>query len=408
LKKSKTRSASFSIIFVLLAILLAAFSIYLRLPKGESLPIGKKVRIVEVLTEEPRVFGQSQYFRLADVRIRAKVFPEFKAGDKLELVGILEPPGKIEFPEIKLLAQDQVGFWQRPILGLRRFLANRVGQLLPNREASILLGKILGIDQISADLKADLRKTGTIHAVVVSGQNISIVAGFFAILIGILHRRLVIFLTLLAIFAYTFLAGAQPPVVRAAIMGSLSYSAIGLGRQQFSLWVLFLAAAIMLFVSPSLLFDLSFQLSFAATFGIVAIVPILDEFLGSLPNLLREGLAVTTAAWLLTLPILSFTFGQISLVAIISNLAIFFAILPIMVLGFATIFAAAASSVLGAIFAWLAFVPLWYFVKAVEFSAKIPLASIGVPQFGLIWVFAYYVVILAIWIFLSRRQFRLR
>jgi competence protein ComEC len=392
----------------LFAILLAAFSIYLRLPKGGSLPIGKKVRIVEVLREEPRVFGQSQYFYLSDIRIRAKRYPEFKAGDKLEVVGVLEPQGKIEFPEVRLLAKEKGSFWQELIFHFRRFLAERVGSLLPNRQSSILLGMILGIDQIPADLKDSLRKTGTIHAVVVSGQNISIVAGFFAILVGILHRRLVIILTLLAIFLYTLLAGAQPPVVRAAIMGSLAYGAVGLGRQRLSLWALILAAALMLFVSPKLLFDLSFQLSFAATFGIVAIVPILEKFLRFLPNFLREGATVTLAAWLLTLPILAFTFGQISLIAVIVNLAIFFAILPIMILGFATIFVVVVSQVLGGIIAWFVFVPLWYFVKSVEFFARFPWAAIDVPKFGLIWVFLYYGVVLAIWIFLWQRQFRLR
>ncbi|OGD86240.1 hypothetical protein A2Z23_00575 [Candidatus Curtissbacteria bacterium RBG_16_39_7] len=408
MKKSKTKLASFSAIFFLLIFLLAAFLIFLRLPKEESLPIGKKVRVVGVLKEEPRIFGQSQYFGLTNLRIRSKVFPEFKAGDELEVIGILESPGKIEFPEIKLLAQNQLSFWQQPIFSLRKYLAKRVESLLPNREAAILLGMILGIDQIPFDLKANLRKTGTIHAVVVSGQNISIVAGFFAILIGILHRRLVILLTLLAILAYTFLAGAQPPVVRAAIMGSLAYGAIGLGRQKLSFLSLFLTAGVMLFVSPRLLFDLSFQLSFAATFGIIAIVPILADILKFLPNFLGEGLKVTTAAWLLTLPILAFTFGQISLIAIFANLAIFFAILPIMILGFATISAAAISLSLGAIFAWFAFVPLWYFVWVVEFFAKFPWASIDASRFGLIWVFLYYGVIFLIWIFLWQRSLRPR
>lgn len=405
MKKSKTKSASFNIAFFLAAFWLAAFLIFLRLPKEGSLPIGKKVKVVGVIKEEPKILGQSQYFYLSNIRIRTRAFPEFMVGDKLEVIGVIEAPGNIEFGEVRLLSHHELAFWQKPIFNLRRFLADRVSQLLPSRESSILLGMILGIDQIPSDLKDDLRKTGTIHAVVVSGQNISIVAGFFAILVGILHRRLVIVLTLLAILFYTLLVGAQPPAVRAAIMGVLAYGAVGLGRQTLSLWSLFLAAALMLFFSPQLLFDLSFQLSFAATFGVVAIAPLLDDVLKFIPHFVREGLTVTTSAWLLTLPILAFTFNQISLVALLANLAVFFIILPIMVLGFATIFAAAINPILGTVFAWLAFICIWYFVKSVEFFARFPLASIKIPHFALFWVFLYYGVVLALWFsFLQKKS----
>src|SRR3989344_5296412 len=132
-------------------------------------------------------------------------------------------------------------------------------------------------------LKLALRDTSTLHIVVASGQNLSMVAGFFLSLAGLIKRKHAIVLSLLAVTGYTLLTGAQVPILRAAIMFSLASLATLSGRLKEGWWVLIVTAALMLLLNPEWVYDLSFQLSFLATFGVVVVSPILLKSLHKIP-----------------------------------------------------------------------------------------------------------------------------
>lgn len=276
---------------------------------------------------------------------------------------------------------------------IRQTLDHKIGQFLPAPQAQLLSGILLGQKKsLPAKFHLALRDTSTLHIVVVSGQNLSMVAGFFLTLSGLIKRRLAIVLAFGAIIFYTLLTGAQVPVLRAAIMVSLSFLAQIFGRQNDSFWVLITTAAIMLLVNPKWILDLSFQLSFMATMGLVVISPVLNRYLKSIP-LLGQDLAVTLGAQLMVTPIILQNFHQLSLVSVFTNVMVGWTVPFIMILGALLVIVSVISQFLGQIMALVVGVLLTYFVYIVQFFAALPFAWEYVGEkIWVVWV-GYYMVV---------------
>lgn len=269
--------------------------------------------------------------------------------------------------------------------GLRASLDQRIQSHLPSPEAQLLSGIILGNKKdLPPEFKIALRDTSTLHIVVVSGQNLSLLTGLFLPLIGLLKKRTVLLISILAVILYTLLTGAEVPVIRAAIMASLAFMASFFGREKEGVWLLSLTAALMLLVNPRWILDLSFQLSFLATAGVIVVAPALFKFFNKIP-LLGADLAVTVGAQLLIIPIIAQNFHQISIVGILANLLVVWTIPFIMGLG--------ALSLLLPFTIILVEVMLRYFVYIVSFFANLPFAweYIG-EKLWIVWV-GYYLLL---------------
>lgn len=288
---------------------------------------------------------------------------------------------------------------------IRQALSDKITQLLPSPQAQLLNGIMLGQkSDLPQDLKNNLVKTSTVHIVVVSGQNLSLLAGFIFVLVPFLGRRKTIILTSIVIWGFSALTGFQLPVLRAAIMAELTYLAQLLGKDREGYWVLIMTAALMLLIDPNWLFSVSFQLSFMATAGVVILSPQLEKKLYLLPDLIKQDLAVTLAAQLLTLPIIASNFHQLSLVGILANAFILWTIGPIMILGFITLCLGFLSFGLAQLFGLIPNVLLTYFVDVINFFSSLPFASINLDQTsGEIWI-GYYLLILACFLLLQKSQ----
>ena len=216
-------------------------------------------------------------------------------------------------------------------------------------------------------------------------MNITILINLTAKLTLFLGRKLSIFVTICLIVAFVWFVGASPTIVRAAIMGSLSLVAIYFGRRYFALLALFLASMVMLTYDFSLIKNLSFQLSFLATLGIILAnknrerqnqVSYKNDYWNKFLHPIKENFMLTLSAQLFTLPVILFNFQRISLISPIANLAIEWAIQPIMILGFITVILGSIWLTLGVIPSWLVWVPLTYLIKVIEWLGRIPGASI--------------------------------
>ncbi len=258
-----------------------------------------------------------------------------------------------------------------------------LNSLLPEPQASLLNGILFGFRASIPKLFYNaLITTGTLHIIALSGMNISILASLTAKSTMFLGRKASSILTLCLIVLFVLFVGPSPSVVRAAIMSSLSLIAIYFGRQDWGVLGLVLAAGIMLLYDFSLIKNLSFQLSFLATLGIILANRKGErQYKAGLINRFkywfRENLKLTFSAQLFTLPIILYNFHRISLIAPIANLAIEWAIQPIMVLGFLTAIFGWLWQPLGIIPAWFTLVPLTYLITVVEWLAKVPGASIS-------------------------------
>ena len=154
---------------------------------------------------------------------------------------------------------------------LRTQALNRVYQLWPDPEASLLAGILLGIETgISDQVQKAFRETGTTHIIAISGFNITIIAGLFSRLFSrLLNPRQGALAAGLGICLYTMLVGADAAVLRAAVMGVLSIFARQIGRRQHGINAAALASLIMALINPQIPWDISFQLSLSATLGLI-------------------------------------------------------------------------------------------------------------------------------------------
>lgn len=277
---------------------------------------------------------------------------------------------------------------------LRENLDRKISLNLATPQAQLLSGISLGIKKdLPADLRLALRDTSTLHMVVVSGQNLSLLAALLLGLSGLLTRKVAIILTFFVISAYVVLTGGQIPVIRAALMAYLSNLASLLGRQNNGFWALILIAGLMLLLNPLWINDLSFQLSFLATFGVIVVAPILLKFLKKWPSFIRDNLAVTVGAQVMVLPLISQNFHQISLISIPANLLTLWTIPYIMGGGLIFLLLSFVSDILARIFALGLGALLTYFIYIVKFFSLLPFAwsYIG-EQLWIVWV-GYYLVI---------------
>jgi competence protein ComEC len=188
---------------------------------------------------------------------------------------------RMAYPQIKLLETGKGNPLTASIYQIRSRASELLNTYLPTREASLLSGILLGIDWlIPRYLEDAYRATGTVHIIAISGFNITLIAWQIIHMFRRFFRPVAAsVLAILAIIFYTFLVGADPAVVRAAVMGSLAIPAYFLGRRLIGIHSLTIAAAIMLAFNPFLLWDVGFQLSFLATLGLMVLADPLIRFL---------------------------------------------------------------------------------------------------------------------------------
>lgn len=294
-------------------------------------------------------------------------------------------------------------FWLRSIQGgwdlqldlfyrERQLLDQKINEFLPSPQAELLSGILLGNKKdLPPQLKLALRDTSTLHMVVVSGQNLSLLSGFFLVLSGLIKRKIAIMFSFGAVIFYTLLTGLQLPVLRAAVMVSLSFLAQIFGRQKDGVRVLILTAGLMLLINPGWILDLSFQLSFLATLGVVWVGPILLKFLKSLP-LIGQDLAVTLGAQIMVGPLIAQNFHQVSFAGLFANVAVGWTVPFIMILGSILLMASFISDLLAQILALGTATLLTYFIYIVQFFSSLPFAwqYMG-EQLWIVWV-GYYMM----------------
>lgn len=354
-----------------------------------------------------------------NVLVNAALYPAFDYGDELEVTCKLQKPEPIlDFAYDKYLAKENiysVCYWPdikfiksgegnkivAVILFVKEKLVETVNRIFPEPQAAFLGGLLYGAKRgIPQNLMDKFSVTGTTHIVAISGYNITILA---ALLLQVtkglgLGRKKSFWFALSGILFFVILTGASASVVRAALMGGLVLLASQVGRiSKITNALLFAAAAMLVFNPKILAFDAGFQLSFAATIGLVFLSPIFEKYLVKLPSFfgVKESLATTMSAIVFTLPLILYTFGRVSLIAPLANILILPMIPFTMAVGSVAVLGGMIYSGLGQFLGWLAWIFLSYIIKTVEILASIPWASAEVT--GVHWIFLIIFYLLIIW-----------
>jgi competence protein ComEC len=198
----------------------------------------------------------------------------------------------------------------------------------------VLLGDKSGLGK---ELKSEMTVAGVIHIAVLSGSNIALVAAIIFGLTKMLSYNLRIILSVTVVLLFVMLSGAEPPALRAGILVVIIFLGKFLHRELHVGRGLLLAAFIMVFINPfSLIYDMSFQLSFLATIGIVYVAPWVEKFCGKITQRfgLREVVAGTLGAQIAVTPLLMYSTGAFSIVSLPANVLIVWAVPMLMALGF--------------------------------------------------------------------------
>ncbi|HYM83596.1 MAG TPA: ComEC/Rec2 family competence protein, partial [Candidatus Dormibacteraeota bacterium] len=275
----------------------------------------------------------------------------------------------------------------------RRAAGELLETAFPAPIGGLAAGILIGLrDRVDRDLAAAFTTAGVSHVVAISGWNIAIVLALVGALVRRASRRRRAIAILGAVLAYTAFAGASPSVLRAAAMAAVVLLARESGRAGRAASALGMATALLLIADPGLARDAGMQLSVLATAGLLVwATPIrsrLDRVApGRLPDWLAESLALSTAAQLATLPVILSTFGRLSLVSPVANLAVA-PIVPVAMAGGALGLLAGAIAALGgpiplvAIVALPGWLSLGAMIAVVRASASVPFASVDLtPPF---------------------------
>ncbi len=294
----------------------------------------------------------------------------------------------------------------------RRAAGDALTIALPEPAAGLATGILIGLrDRVDRDLAAAFTTTGLSHVVAISGWNIALVAGLVGALLAGRARRTRSGAIVIAIGAYTVLAGASASVVRAAAMAGVALLARETGRPGTAAAALGWAIACLVVAVPSTASDVGLQLSAAATAGLIAwsgpLTALLARRAGHLPAWVREGLGVSLAAQAATLPIVLLSFGRLAPLSPLLNLAVV-PLVPLAMAAGALALAGGAVAALGGplLVASLAGLPgaivLGILVALVRTAATLPFANVALdPPAGAV---AAGVVVLASLVVRLRRR----
>jgi competence protein ComEC len=325
-----------------------------------SFDYGKEQALTGVVKDEPKIIGNRQVVILegkesANFQFSTNQNPIYHIGDGLKITGILKDPlveneeykglylaqgikGEMSYPEIEKIQIPVYGitYLRQKLVAIRRKYEEAIAMMLPEPHAGLLAGIILGSRaDISTETASALSRTGTTHLIALSGYNITIMASFALILCRGLSRRWAFWLPVFFIISFVLATALSASVIRAAIMGILLLLAGYKGRQPNAPIAILFASAAMVLLNPMILvYDIGFQLSFAAILGIVTFAPFVQPWFSALGPKLSEILAATIAAQLFTWPITSFYFKTFSVIAPLANLLLLPLIPAIMLIGF--------------------------------------------------------------------------
>lgn len=392
---------------------------------------GQQVKFTTTLFTEPYIVGRFQRISVngeggGRIFITIPQYPQFHYGDSVRVTGPVKAMrlhGASSLKEKVLAREKLVWTMQFPkveaikkqeniLLAVTQRIRQRVVALfektLPPRSSALLLGIVFGIKQnTDKDFNNKLRIAGVLHVIAASGMNVTLVGGFLSSFFMIFFKRQVALIaSILGIIFYAFLAGLEPSIIRASIMGIMVFSSQIVGRQTLAIYTLLLAGFLMLFISPPIISDVGFQLSFLSTLGILYIKPLIDKpfyIISTTRKLLESDVTTTLAAQLATLPILLSNFGQYSFFSIVVNGLVLWTIPTMMILGGLGGIAGFVFEPLGQLFLYLCLPFIWYFEKIVSLFGSSGVA-ISISEFPLPFMIGYYCLLASLIVFLSKKR----
>ena len=421
------------IIILIILLLVAVLRFIFFLPKVPDYKdaIGKLVSAEGIVVAPPDVRLNNQRITFnplnqeSNILVVLPIDVDVKYGDQIKVKGILETPenfittsGKefnyekylanqdiyyiIKTNTVDIISRDNGSRLKSILYSVRdRFMKN-IGRVIDPPESDLADGLLLGSrGGFDTDMRNEFISTGTIHIVALSGYNVTIVAeGVMKILGTFLAQTLSIIFGIFVIILFILMAGASSTAIRAGIMATIALFARMTGRTYDAGRALVVAGLLMVAYDPRVITDISFQLSFLATFGVLFITPKVILWVKFLPMKFgfRELVATTISANIAVLPILLYSTGILSVVSLPANILILPFIPLTMLFSFLTGMVGFVSTILSIPFTFIAHLLLSYILGVIHFFASLPFASFTIQSFPLFLIVLIYGFIVW-WIF---------
>lgn len=358
---------------------------------------GDEIALINKLKEVPPPFNPKEFDYKAYLKNKG-----------MELQALLLPR------EIKVIDHQKGNVFVAYSLSLRKALIAKFRKYLKDDEAfQVAVALIFGYRSlIDPQTISAFTDTGTIHVLSVSGLHVSLVFVCLNFVLQWLDRwrwgkTVKSCIILSFIWAYVMLTGMSPPILRAGIMISFFVMSQLLNRKQVSVNTLAASALIILIFSPNYLFDVGFQLSYAAMLGILLGYPLFRAYYLSgnkWINYLLDYLYVCIAAQLFTLPLSLYYFGQFPNYFLLANL---FIALPSTIIMYIGVFLSilpfdSLNVVLGRILEF----SLIFMMEGLKRIASLPSSLIQGVEWSGIQVLLFIVAMAALVVGLDRRSGR--
>ncbi|MGI0482217.1 ComEC/Rec2 family competence protein [Geminocystis sp. CENA526] len=359
---------------------------------GDSQPVTGKVYVTAPLLSVKGLFPSTQ------VTVIGKLYqplPPLNPGG-FDFAGYLETEGIFSGLSADSVALQKEGNpWQKFLFFLRLRMIQTHVRFLDVPWGNLVSSMVIGSRAVDLDLDLQnaFRLAGLAHTLAASGFHVSLLLGTVLFFTQSLspRQRLVIGIVSLAIYAT--ITGFYPSILRSSLMGVAGLIAIVNDRSLKSCASLLLVGVILLLINPLWIFDIGFQLSFTATFGLIVSLPPIVNKLDSLPPTIANLIAVPLSATIWTLPLVSYHFNHIPLYGIITNVLATPLVIVITLGGIFSGFIGVFIPLLGSSIAFLLYPFVGLLIILVEFVNKLPFSSLAVGQISILSVIFTYGII---------------
>ncbi|MGM1057789.1 DNA internalization-related competence protein ComEC/Rec2 [Saccharothrix sp. Mg75] len=320
----------------------------------------------------------------------AQRWQELLPGQRVTAKGGLAPPRGRELAVAVLrvrgppVAVTAAPVWQRAAEGLRAGLREASTALDPE-PAGLLPALVVGdTSTLAPRVVEEFRTAGLAHLLAVSGANLAILCGAVLLVLRLVRvgPRGCAAGAMVALVGFVLLAGPEPSVLRAAVMGAVALLGLVLGREKSALPALAAAVVVLVLHDPDLATAPGFGLSVVATAALVLLAPGWSAALRArgVPAGLAEALAVPVAANLATAPLVAGFAGQVSLVAVPANLLVAPVVAPVTVLGVVAAVLAPVHGAAARLVVEVAGPAVWWLVAVGRQAAAVPGAAVDWPE----------------------------
>lgn len=290
----------------------------------------------------------------------------------------------------------------------RRLLGSAVDRLFPEPHAGYMKGLIIGMSKdIDPGTYGQFSQLGLTHILAISGTHVAVYVASLLMLLSWLRltRETALTIVLVLVPAYVLLSGGSPSVIRAGMMSMIGLYMAKRGLARDGIQIISAAALMMLWWNPYFLLNVSFQLSFLVTAGLMIYMPLINRLFDKWPKSLAATASVTVTAQLISFPVTILYFNQFSLLSFAANFLLVSLISAVVLpLGTVAMIISFVWLPLAKLLAWIAIQLNQFTFLSVEWMNSLPGFVMIWPTPSLLWIAAYYVILYVLLYLLHQRS----